>query len=92
MHMSFFHETVLPLARHYDALSVKHSSKADFYKRQVLELWALFPLFCRHPTDLLDSLPKLAPIIVRAMVDERYPQLVVSKAMKRVRGCELKVY
>ena len=77
--LTFFHENVLPLARHYDALSFKEQSKSSSRRSLVLGLWALFPCFCRNPTDLDSCLPKLAPLLVRAMNDTRYPELVVSK-------------
>jgi hypothetical protein len=82
IHISFFQENVLPLTRHYDALSVRHPTKAASYKSQVLDLWALFPIFCRHPVDLVSSFPKLVPVLVRAMNDERYPQLLVSQIIQ----------
>lgn len=89
LHLSFFQEQVLPLARHYDSLSVRDPLNQSRYKSQALGLWALFPCFCQNPTDVPQSLPKLAPILVRAMNDERYPQLVVSRV---TRGLSWRVY
>lgn len=77
--LSFFQENVLPLARHYDALSFKEQSRSSSRRSLVLGVWALFPCFCRNPTDLDSSLTKIAPLLVRAMNDMRYPELVVSK-------------
>lgn len=76
--LAFFHQSILPLARYYDALSMNEPSKASSHRSVILALWALFPCFCRNPTDLESSLPKLAPLLVRAMNDVRYPELVVS--------------
>jgi ribosomal RNA-processing protein 12 len=78
-HLSFFQGEVLSLARQCDALTVKHPTKAAFHQSQVVALWALLPCFCRHPADLDPAFPPLAAIIVRAMGDKRYPQLVVSR-------------
>jgi hypothetical protein len=78
LHISFFQNTILPLARHYDSQSIKHAPKAALYKRKVLALWGLFPCFCRNPVDLVSSFPKFVPLLVRAMNDKRYPELVVS--------------
>jgi ribosomal RNA-processing protein 12 len=79
LRLSFFQETVLPVARQYDALSMKNLTKSTFFRRHVLHLWALFPCFCRNPDDLESALPKLAPLLVRAMNDQRYPELVVGR-------------
>ena len=79
LHLSFFHEQVLPLAREFDALYVKGSTAGNaVYRSQVINLWALFPVFCRAPVDLEDAFPKLAPILIKAMSDEKYPEFVVS--------------
>jgi hypothetical protein len=81
LHLSFFHRKVLPLARHHDTLSGKDPAKFLFYKGRVLGLWSLFPCFCRRPADFASAFPILAPVLVRAMNDERYPELVVSQTM-----------
>jgi hypothetical protein len=82
--LAFFQDQVLPLARSFDALP-KESSIDDISRRHhAVELWALFPGFCVEPKDLATSLPKLAPILVRAMKDKRYPQLLVSTLVTRV--------
>jgi hypothetical protein len=77
--LSFFQQTVLPLARFYDSQATKGTANLLKQKRMVLALWGLFPCFCRRPTDLESVLPGLAPLLVRAMNDERYPELVVSE-------------
>lgn len=79
LHLSFFHEQVLPLAREFDALYVKGSTAGNaVFRSQVINLWALFPVFCRAPVDLEDAFPKLAPILIKAMSDEKYPEFVTA--------------
>jgi ribosomal RNA-processing protein 12 len=78
LHLSFFQNTILPLARDYDSQSMKNAPKEVLYKRKVLALWGLFPCFCRNPVDLVSSFPTFVPLLVRAMNDKRYPELVVS--------------
>lgn len=85
LHLSFFHEQVLPLAREFDSLYVKGSTAGNAVLRsQVINLWALFPVFCRAPKDLDIAFPKIAPILIKAMSDERYPEFVVS-IQKRIK-------
>eukprot|EP00980_Cylindrotheca_fusiformis_P013508 scaffold3450_cov114-Cylindrotheca_fusiformis.AAC.13 len=69
LHLSFFQNTVLPLARHFDSQSENEP--------KVLALWGLFSCFCRKPVDLEVSFPELAPVLVRAMNDKRYPELIM---------------
>lgn len=76
--LSFFHERILPLARHYDSLAKDGGVRGKQLQQQAANLWALFPCFCVRPKDLATSLPNLAPILVRAMKDKRYPKLLVS--------------
>lgn len=79
LHLSFFHEQVLPLAREFDSLYVKGSTAGNaVFRSQVINLWSLFPVFCRAPEDIDAAFPKLAPILMKAMTDERYPEFVVS--------------
>lgn len=78
LHLSFFQDEVLPLAREFDAIFVKGSTGTSICRSQVINLWNLFPVFCRMPADLDVALPKLAPIILKAMNDQRYPEFVVS--------------
>ncbi|CAJ1945400.1 unnamed protein product [Cylindrotheca closterium] len=82
--LSFFQQTVLPLARFYDSQTAEGAGKSLKRKRTVVALWALFPSFCRCPTDLESVFPGLAPLLVRAMNDERYPELVaiISSGLK----------
>lgn len=75
--LSFFQDQVLPLARRFDTLAGDGSIDDVSRRNLAAELWSLFPGFCVHPKDLSTSLPKLAPTLVRAMKDKRYPQLLV---------------
>jgi hypothetical protein len=85
LHLSFFHEQVLPLAREFDALYVKGSTAGNaVFRSQVINLWALLPVFCRAPVDLDVAFPKLVPILVKAMSDERYPEFVVSSGKSKI--------
>lgn len=79
LHLSFFQGQILPLARHFDGLSVKRPTQAVFFRAQVTKLWGLLPVFCRRPSDLGEALPGLAPTLVKAMTDKRYPELIVSE-------------
>lgn len=79
--LSFFQQTVLPLARFYDSQAANGAANSLKRKRTVLALWGLFPCFCRRPTDLEAVFPGLAPLLVRAMNDVRYPELVVSQKL-----------
>ncbi len=84
LHLSFFHEQVLPLAREFDSLFVKGSTAGNaVFRSQVINLWSLFPVFCRAPEDIDVAFPKLAPILMKAMTDERYPEFVVSTETRR---------
>lgn len=75
MHLSFFREIVLPLARKFDVMYAKHSTPS--YRTAVVHLWSLFPVFCRAPADTGTIFPNLAPILVKAMNDRRYPELAI---------------
>lgn len=95
LHLSFFHADVLSLARHVDNLSQtttmddkrnnpKKQNMAvvlSSYRQQVSDMWSLFPIFCQHPLDLSSALPQLVPILIRALKDSRYPEILVSFAI-----------
>ena len=74
----FFQQQVIPLARRFDVLASETEKDTVVRKQQAVEFWSLFPAFCVFPRDVVSSLPKLAPVLVRAMKDKRYPQLLVS--------------
>ena len=82
-HLAFFQSEVLALARQCDTLTAKKPTEAALHKSRVLDLWALIPCFCRNPADLESTFPALAQILVRAMGDKRYPELIVSIAGPR---------
>jgi ribosomal RNA-processing protein 12 len=78
--LEFFQCTILQLARQCDAFSAAphvDAVSASFHRARVIDLWSLFPCFCRHPTDLDATFPALSQTLVRAMGDARYPELVV---------------
>jgi hypothetical protein len=76
-HLAFFQTEVLPLARKCDALFANsEGSKGTMLRSQVINLWGLFPIFCRFPADVATTFPNLAPILIKAMNDERYPEFV----------------
>ena len=77
-HLSFFRDEVLPLAREFDATFVNGTSENAICRSQVINLWNLFPVFCREATDLDVTLNNLAPILMKAMNDQRYPEFFVS--------------
>lgn len=72
----FFHNEIIPLARRFDVL-VSESNDSVVRKHQAVELWSLFPYFCVAPHDLVTTLPNLSPVLIRAMKDKKYPQLLV---------------
>jgi len=84
--LDFFQKKILDLARQCDAFGALHAATASFHRARVIDLWSLFPCFCRHPTDLEATFPALSQTLVRAMGDARYPELVVSKISNCVSG------
>jgi len=86
--LAFFQTYVLGLARRCDVAGDETASgggvgavEASMQKGRVVELWSLFPAFCGGgggcgPEDMAKSLPVLVQILVRAMGDLRYPQLL----------------
>jgi ribosomal RNA-processing protein 12 len=78
-HLEFFQSTVLEMARRCDAYSAAANVKkadAKAHRARVLDLWELFPCFCQSPVDVDAAFPSLAQILMRAMGDSRYPELV----------------
>lgn len=76
--LDFFCHDVLGLARQYDILVAKDTESSIPSREYVLLLWGLFPSFCTRPVRNADSLKRLGPILVKAMKDHRYPELIVS--------------
>ena len=58
----------------------RRARRRSNYDAWVVSLWSLFSCFCHHPSDLSDYFETLLPTLVKAMEDERYPQLLVSTA------------
>jgi hypothetical protein len=79
--LSFFQAEVLGLARTCDKLAATIFAERNFYHTRVVELWGLFPAFCKRPSDLSSALSALTTTLARALEDSRYPQLVVSCGM-----------
>jgi hypothetical protein len=73
----FFQAEVLGLARTCDKLAATIFVERNFHHTRVVELWGLFPAFCKRPSDLSSALPALTTTLARALEDSRYPQLVV---------------
>lgn len=78
--LDFFQKSILGLARQCDAFGANNPTTAPFHRARVIDLWSLFPCFCRHPTDVEATFPALSQTLIRAMGDSRYHELVVSAA------------
>jgi len=84
MNLSYFQSHVLAMARKMDAKTSgggggnKKKTRAEkaIYQSRVIELWSLFACFVGKPVDLEVSFMGVAGILVKAMGDSRYPQLV----------------
>ena len=76
--LAFFKDHILPLARHFDTFAVEKTDNNVACRGYVVDLWSLFSCFCLDPVDIRVSLPGLVPILLRAMKDERYPEIIVS--------------
>jgi len=76
--LTFFQNEVLGLARTCDKLAATGPAQGrHFHHRLVVDLWSLFPCFCRAPSDLAEALPPLTATFCRALDDKRYPELLV---------------
>jgi hypothetical protein len=79
--LAFFQTQMLGIARKCDAASASTNftaAQSSILKSRVVDVWYLFPSFCNYPIDIEITFPSLAQTLVRAMADERYPQLMVS--------------
>lgn len=79
--LAFFQSHVLGLARKCDSASASDNLtavEASIQRNRVIDLWSLFPSFCVQPLDIELTFPALAQTMVRAMGDQRYPELLVS--------------
>jgi ribosomal RNA-processing protein 12 len=75
--LAHFQQQVLTLARDCDKLAVTSKKDRSFHHNRVVDLWALFPIYCNGPGDVAAALSPLATTLSRAIADKRYPQLVV---------------
>ena len=79
--LAFFQTHMLGIARKCDAASASTNftaAQSSIQKSRVTDVWSLFPSFCKNPIDIEITFPSLAQTLVRAMADERYPQIMVS--------------
>jgi hypothetical protein len=76
----FFQNDVLELGRLCDQLATKSTSDSEKknLRTRVIDLWCLFPCFCRAPSDIEAALPSLTVTLGRVLNDKRYPELLVS--------------
>lgn len=80
--LAFFESSVLGLARICDKLAATGpTSESKFHHQLVVNLWALFPSFCKCPSDIESALSTLTTTLGRALDDNRYPELLVSSVM-----------
>jgi len=76
--LAFFQSDVLGLARICDKLAATGpASERNFHHRVVVDLWSLFPCFCKSPSDIESAMPPLVTTLCRALDDKRYPELLV---------------
>lgn len=85
--LSHFQQHVLSLARDCDKLAVTSKKDRAFHHHRVVDLWSLFPVYCKGPCDVAASLSTLATTLSRAIADKRYPQLVVRLYRQRKHWC-----
>ena len=69
------------MARVCDRLAVNSGKSQSFHRARVIDLWSLFPVFCKDPVDIEESLAPLGTTLGRAIQDKRYPELLVSLFM-----------
>lgn len=75
--LAFFQNEVLPLVRNFDVMASKGGTSSVMFRSLVVNLWSLFPVFCRFPSDIQETFPNSAPTLMKAMNDERYPELII---------------
>jgi NUC173 domain len=77
--LAFFQNDILGLARISDQLAKNSPSASEMnsQRSRTLDLWNLFPCFCKSPSDVETGLPPLTSTLGRALEDKRYPELMV---------------
>lgn len=76
--LAFFQSDVLGLARICDKFAATGPlANRNFYHSRVVDLWSLFPCFCKSPVDIGAAMPSLTTTLGRALDDKRYPELLV---------------
>ena len=76
--LAFFQSDVLGMARCCDKLAAASPvAEQRKLRKRVVDLWSLFPCFCRSPSDIEAAMPKMTATLSRALEDKRYPELLV---------------
>jgi ribosomal RNA-processing protein 12 len=76
--LAFFQSDVLGLARSCDKIAATSAvAEQNMYHSRVVDLWSLFPCFCKSPLDIEAAMPALTATLGRALEDKRYPELLV---------------
>lgn len=76
--LACFQSDVLGLARVCDKLAATGPiAERKFHHSRVVDLWSLFPCFCKSPIDIEAAMPSLTTTLGRALDDKRYPELLV---------------
>lgn len=90
--LAFFQNDVLGLARLSDQLAIDGPSASEMksQRSRVLDLWNLFPCFCKSPSDVGNGLAPLTVVLGRALEDKRYPELLVRSVSTTTSGSFVK--
>jgi ribosomal RNA-processing protein 12 len=87
--IAFFQSNILVMARKFDKLAASSKSGTSTHRQRVIDLWSLFPCFCRFPEDVEATIVPLSSTLVRVLQDRRYPELLVSINSRSYRNTEL---
>lgn len=89
--LAFFRTHILPLAEKCENASQDPSlgpNSARTQQMRFMQLWSLLPGFCLKPEDVgrPEGLRALAPVLGKAMSDERFPELteIVCQALQNI--------
>ena len=94
--LSDFGNCILPIAGRYNDRAKGSSSSADEEKmkglqKRMVQLWSLLPEMCvLHVTDVVESFPRLVPILERLFMNPEYPQqlthIIVTTLLNLAKG------
>jgi len=94
--LSDFGNCILPIAGRYNDRAKGSSSSADEEKmkglqKRMVQLWSLLPEMCElHVTDVVESFPRLVPILERLFMNPEYPQqlthIIVTTLLNLAKG------